>query len=264
MSTPVTSSTSAVMRGAKFTDDLDRLYARARSFPFTATTTYLSIVFFDGSAHALGHFEASGGSRARFAPDCRAARDLRALFAARRVDPVRLLRTLIIEPMRILFLDIDGVLNRAGFQPEETIDLASWIEPELADRLDRVAREIDAELVLSSDWRIERSLDHLRDQLARAGVAAPLRGATPVLGGQARWREIEAWMVEHCLQQEDVVIVDDAATMGPLARRHVQISAQAGFDDAAAVATRALFASAIGARHAPIAAGPAASADNVP
>jgi hypothetical protein len=145
--------------------------------------------------------------------------------------------------MPILFLDIDGVLNRAGFQPEDTIDLASWIEPELAARLDGVAREIDAELVLSSDWRIERTVEDLRGELARAGIGVALRGTTPVLAGQARWREIEAWMVEHCLQHEDVVIVDDEPTMGRLAKRHVRITPRAGFDDAAVRATRAMFAS---------------------
>jgi hypothetical protein len=155
---------------------------------------------------------------------------------ADRVDPVEGQ-----QPMCILFLDIDGVLNRAGFQPEEAIDLVGWIEPELAARLDRVARELQAELVLASDWRIRHSLDDLRAQLARAGIGAPLRDTTPVLGGQPRWREIEAWMVEHRIQHEDIAIVDDADTMGPFARRHVRVDRRVGFDDAAAVATHALF-----------------------
>lgn len=150
--------------------------------------------------------------------------------------------------MYILFLDIDGVLNRAGFQPEDTLDLVGWIEPELAARLDRVARELGAELVLSSDWRIRHSVDHLRGQLARAGIAAPLRDATTVLAGQPRWREIEAWMVEHRIDRDNIAIVDDARTMGPLARRHVRVDSRVGFDDAAAAATRALFGPAAAAR----------------
>lgn len=40
--------------------------------------------------------------------------------------------------MRILFLDIDGVLNRTGFRPEVSAGLRSWIEPELAGRLSEV------------------------------------------------------------------------------------------------------------------------------
>ena len=143
--------------------------------------------------------------------------------------------------MRILFLDVDGVLNRAGFQPEDMVELASWIEPDLAARLDAAVRDIDAEIVMSSDWRIDRPLDQLREQLARAGIEVGLRDATPVLGGQPRWREIEAWMVEHRIQPEDIVILDDVVTMGPLGRRHVRTSPRDGLDEAAVAAIRAMF-----------------------
>lgn len=143
--------------------------------------------------------------------------------------------------VRILFLDVDGVLNRAGFQPADTSELAAWIEPDLAARLDAAVSEIEAEIVLSSDWRIDRPLDSLRAQLARAGIKVRLRDATPVLAGQPRWREIEAWMVEHRAHPEDIVIVDDVLSMGPLARRHVRISPREGVDDTAAAAIRAMF-----------------------
>lgn len=144
--------------------------------------------------------------------------------------------------MRILFLDIDGVLNRAGFEPENTVELASWIEPDLATHLDAAAREIEAEVVMSSDWRIDRSLDALREQLVRAGVDVGLRDTTPVLQGQPRWREIEAWMVEHQIHPEDIVIVDDAVTMGPLGWRHVRTRPRDGLDEPAVAAIRAMFA----------------------
>ena len=39
--------------------------------------------------------------------------------------------------MRVLFLDVDGVLNRTGYKPAESRGLVSWIEPELAARLAR-------------------------------------------------------------------------------------------------------------------------------
>ena len=143
--------------------------------------------------------------------------------------------------MRILFLDVDGVLNRAGFQPADTVELASWIEPGLAARLGAAVREIEAEVVMSSDWRLACSLDQLREQLARAGIDVGLRDITPVLGGQPRWREIEAWMVEHRVHPEDVVIVDDGLTMGPLGWRHVRINPSDGLDETAAAAIRAMF-----------------------
>lgn len=143
--------------------------------------------------------------------------------------------------MRVLFLDVDGVLNRAGFQPAESVGLRSWIEPELARRLDQLVRATRADLVMSSDWRIDRGLDELRAELAATGIEAPLIGATPELAGQPRWREIEAWMVEHRVAREAVVIVDDLHDMGKLAARFVRTSPLNGLDEQAAMAVAALF-----------------------
>lgn len=142
--------------------------------------------------------------------------------------------------MRVLFLDIDGVLNRIGYRPEVSRGLRSWIEPELAERLSAVIRAIGAEIVLASDWRRGRELEHLREELRAAGVEGALRGVTPVLG-VARWREIEAWLVEQAVALDDVVIVDDIFDMGELAARFVRISPLNGLDEDAARAIVALF-----------------------
>jgi len=143
--------------------------------------------------------------------------------------------------VRVLFLDVDGVLNRTGFHPGESLGLRSWIEPELATRLSDVLRVTGAEIVLASDWRHDRELQHLRDELRAAGVEGSLRGVTPVLGGQARWREIEAWMIEHDVGPDAIVIVDDGYDMGALAARFVRASPLNGLDENAAAAIVALF-----------------------
>jgi hypothetical protein len=142
--------------------------------------------------------------------------------------------------VRILFLDIDGVLNRIGFHPGESFGLRSWIEPELARRLCRVIEATDAAIVLTSDWRRGRELQDLHEELAAAGVACSLLGTTPVLG-QVRWREIEAWMAGHHVGLESMVIVDDVYDMGPLAPRFVRTSPLNGLDEDAARSIRQLF-----------------------
>lgn len=68
--------------------------------------------------------------------------------------------------MRVLFLDVDGVL-----------------EPDLARRLSEVLRVTRAEIVLASDWRRDRELLHLRDELRAAGIDGSLLGVTPILSG---------------------------------------------------------------------------------
>jgi hypothetical protein len=143
--------------------------------------------------------------------------------------------------VRVLFLDIDGVLNRDGFQPDDNLELASWIEPELAARLTAVLARTQAAVVLSSDWRLDRELAQLRAELAASGIGAALIGLTPALDGQPRWREIEAWMVAHQLDRDAVVIVDDLHDMGKLASRFVRTDPTVGLDDRAAAAVVALF-----------------------
>ena len=143
--------------------------------------------------------------------------------------------------MRVLFLDVDGVLNRTGFRPDKVVGLRSWIEPELAQRLSDVLRETGAEIAISSDWRCGRELQHLRDELRAAGIDAPVLGVTPILTGQPRWREIEAWMTEHEVGADRVVIVDDGYDMGALAARFVRTSPLNGLDESAARAVVALF-----------------------
>src|SRR4051794_23453017 len=40
--------------------------------------------------------------------------------------------------VRVLFLDVDGVLNRTGYHPATSVGLRSWIETELAANLSEV------------------------------------------------------------------------------------------------------------------------------
>jgi hypothetical protein len=143
--------------------------------------------------------------------------------------------------VRVLFLDIDGVLNRTGFHPGTSVGLRSWIEPELAQRLSSVLRTISADIVLASDWRRERELALLRDELAAAGVDGTLIDKTPTLAGQPRWREIEAWMTANETAPESMVIVDDGYDMGALGARFVRASPLSGFDESVAAAIVALF-----------------------
>ena len=142
------------------------------------------------------------------------------------------------QPVRVLFLDVDGVLNRVGFKPEEPDGLASWIEEELAARLTALVRETGAVVVMSSSWREDEALDDLRAELARAGVDVELVDSTPVLFGLPRWAEIEAWCEAN--QPERFAIVDDLHDMGPLSAYHVRTNVLAGLDEDAAAAARAL------------------------
>ena len=141
----------------------------------------------------------------------------------------------------MLFLDIDGVLNRTGYRPASSSGLRSWIEPELAARVKEIVRQTGAGIVISSDWRVGRGLHELRDELLASGVDCSLLGVTPVLQGAERWREIQAWMDQNQVSAADIAIVDDTFDMGPLAARFVRATPLNGLDEQTADAIVALF-----------------------
>jgi len=144
---------------------------------------------------------------------------------------------------RVLFLDIDGVLNRTGFAPPAADGMSSWIEPELAARLAAILEATGAQIVLSTSWRLESSLEELRAELHACGIdGTRVLDATPELDTDERWPEIEAWMQTHGVPPESVVIVEDFYEMGPLAARTVMTDADRGLDETAASAIMALFA----------------------
>jgi hypothetical protein len=120
--------------------------------------------------------------------------------------------------------------------------MRSWIEPELAARLAAVLDATGAQIVLSTSWRIETGIEELRAELHASGIDGSwLLGATPEVDDDERWPEIDAWMREHGVAPESVVIVEDFYDMGPLAARTVMTSADRGLDEAAASAIVALF-----------------------
>lgn len=146
--------------------------------------------------------------------------------------------------MRVLFLDVDGVLNRTGFSPQATIGMRSWIEPELAARLVAILETINAKIVLSTSWRIDSSLAELRAELHASGIDGSwLLDMTPDLPDDERWPEIAAWMKQHDVAPADVVILEDFYEMGPLTERAVMLDPATGLDEAATSAIVALFSS---------------------
>src|SRR5690349_11764926 len=99
--------------------------------------------------------------------------------------------------MKVLFLDVDGVLNRWGsVQP---------FDEELVDELSRVVQISGAAVCVSSTWRkLETHREKLFGLLEQIG--APVAGCTPDLGSAGedgglyiveRGEEIQAWLDGH-------------------------------------------------------------------
>lgn len=120
--------------------------------------------------------------------------------------------------MKVIFLDIDGVLNWRG--TEDRILGFIGFDPPLVERLNLItAAHPDAVIVVSSTWRhtfVELGADQpdayqdfegLVALLHRRGVRAQVIGATPSkLSCLSRGGEIRMWMMDYQQTHPDVML----------------------------------------------------------
>lgn len=115
--------------------------------------------------------------------------------------------------MRVIFLDIDGVLNSVRYDRERAPEEGN-IDQSRLPLLKRLAEATGAQLVLSSSWRKHWDREPaLRDEIGSA-LDSTFREAgllifdkTPVADSRAE--EIALWLREHP-QVKRYVILDDA------------------------------------------------------
>jgi hypothetical protein len=113
--------------------------------------------------------------------------------------------------MKVIFLDIDGVLN-THFTTRR-IWCFTFVDTRKVLRLRNIVERTGAQLVLSSTWRIadtpmsKMCLDRLKEEFER--VRCPVWvDTTPHLSGCKRQKEIYAWLALHP-EVDNFVILDD-------------------------------------------------------
>lgn len=124
--------------------------------------------------------------------------------------------------MRLIFLDIDGVLNH----PLMTDPIKKYygqVSARCVELLNQLTDETSAQLVISSTWRKDSpNLPTIEERLKELGVTGEIIGSTPVLTQRAVFRgnEIYHWMLDHkeiCGTYpnlfRDYVILDDDSDM---------------------------------------------------
>lgn len=126
-------------------------------------------------------------------------------------------------PRKVIFLDIDGVMNNLGTRPARD-GLASWLDPVHVALLNDVVRATGAVVVLSSSWRLAMPLDALRVAFAEAGCVAELVDVTPALDGGRRGREIAAWLAAQREPPARYAILDDTFDMPELPGKLIKTS----------------------------------------
>jgi hypothetical protein len=153
--------------------------------------------------------------------------------------------------MKVIFLDIDGVLNSHSTECEAEryrLDAAAAL------RLDSVAHLTGARIVLTSDWRRYYGLPRCIEILRAHGLSAEIIDATPNLENRhtleeddfepteyferLRRSEIEAWLAAHDVQH--FVVLDDLAVFASDHPYMVQTDAETGLTDANAARVAAI------------------------
>ena len=130
---------------------------------------------------------------------------------------------------RIIFLDIDGVLNSVKYDRERT-DKEGNIDETRMVLLKELVDSTNAEIVLSSSWRKHWSIDD--DKCDHIGIdlnstfqkyGLKISDKTPVLSALERSIEIQTWLDEHLCEIQSFVIIDDMfGGWGPLANNLVK------------------------------------------
>ena len=128
--------------------------------------------------------------------------------------------------MKIIFLDIDGVLNyiEAWDRPENEGKGSKVWDPDCVNELNRIIKETDAKIVLSSTWRLYP--DHENLVYNEMGIKGEFIGKTPDLpSSYYRGHEIQRWLDNNeNMNVEKFVILDDDSDMDHLIDFLIQTS----------------------------------------
>jgi hypothetical protein len=110
--------------------------------------------------------------------------------------------------MKVIFLDIDGVLNNNSTRQRHRGFIG--IDPYLVAKLNRIVLEMpEVKYVLSSSWRCFK---HGREEVERCFIE--MYDETPQIheAGRVRGDEIKAWLDAHP-EVEKYAIIDDDSDM---------------------------------------------------
>ncbi len=110
--------------------------------------------------------------------------------------------------MKVIFLDIDGVLNSDEYIKKvkklHTQGIENEIDVNKVKLLKRAVDETKAKVVLTSSWRYTRKAQSLKDLLLSYGIHVD---TTPFINHK-RGLEIKKWLSDN-LNVEEYVIIDD-------------------------------------------------------
>jgi len=128
--------------------------------------------------------------------------------------------------MKVIFLDIDGVIITRK-------TCRKWppkADPTCVEVLNELIKRTGAVIVVSSCWRVGRTVDELQELLDGWGVKGIVIGRTGAISDKIRGLEIGEWLLSKSPDEvSSFVIIDDDRDMGTFMRRLVKTEFATGF-----------------------------------
>jgi len=113
--------------------------------------------------------------------------------------------------MKVLFLDVDGVLNNEEFFKElqdEGVSIFHRLDPRCLDHLERIVTETGCVIVVSSTWRLgKESLQDLKYYLDYYELS--IHSITPGNSCSPRRDEINLWLHQNPGVEKFAILDDD-------------------------------------------------------
>lgn len=130
--------------------------------------------------------------------------------------------------MKVIFLDIDGVLNCSSYRQEKIKEgqFSVVIQPEHLSRLKKIVESTDASIVLISSWRkfwqregnVDSAGKEIEQTFARTGLF--VTDKTPVLQNGSRCHEVELWLRNKPYVEQFVILDDNDFSWNKKLRKH--------------------------------------------
>lgn len=139
--------------------------------------------------------------------------------------------------MKVIFLDVDGVLNNRKAFKQGKIDgfphgVSLVWDPDCVERLNKIIEKTGAKIVVSSTWRLYA--DAYEVLTTKMDIKGEFIGCTPdhlrMVEDSCRGNEISEWMKTNN-EQGPIVILDDDSDMGELMDRLVLTDTEEGLQD---------------------------------
>lgn len=136
--------------------------------------------------------------------------------------------------MKLIFLDIDGVMNNQTEAKKSKFHESLEFAPSCVRNLKRIIAKTNARIVVSSSWRRGETVESMKEKIfVYYGLDEYVIGITPHYNETIRGLEIADYIAhQHAKTIWNFVILDDDSDMGSLLKYHVKTNAIYGLTDA--------------------------------